>query len=71
MPVVDNYTVKVRWTKPYFMADEFTLGVPIIPRHVYSVDENGEPISFDYGSKEFAKGFNNHWANRRCAARAR
>lgn len=63
--VVDNYTVKVRWTKPYFLADDFTLGVGIIPRHVYSVDENGEPISFDFKSKEFADGFNNHWANTR------
>ena len=24
----------------------------------------GEPISFDFGSKEFADGFNNHWANK-------
>ena len=63
--VVDKYTVKVKWTKPYFLADEFTLGaVPIIPRHVYSVDENGEPISFDFSSKEFADGFNTHWANK-------
>ncbi len=61
--VVDDYTVKVRWTKPYFMAEEFTLGVAVLPRHVYSVDANGEPISFDFGSKEFADGFNNHWAN--------
>ena len=64
--VLDKYTVKVPWTKPYFLADEFTLvGFPIIPRHVYSVDENGEPISFDFSSREFAKGFNNHWANTR------
>jgi ABC-type transport system substrate-binding protein len=61
--VVDNHTVTIQWTKPYFMADEFTLSVQIIPRHVYSVDENGEPISFDFRSKEFADGFNNHWAN--------
>lgn len=62
--VIDDYTVKVKWSKPYFMADEFTLGVPIIPRHVYSVNEKGEPISFDFSSREFAEGFNNHWANR-------
>lgn len=63
--VVDNYTVKIRWTKPYFLAKEFTLGaVAILPRHVYSVNEKGEPISFDFTSKEFADGFNNHWANR-------
>jgi ABC-type transport system substrate-binding protein len=60
----DKYTVKVKWTKPYFQADEFTIGVPIIPRHVFSVDEKGNPISFDFTSKEFADGFNNHWANR-------
>lgn len=62
--VVDDYTVKVRWTEPYFLAEQFTLGaVPMIPRHVYSVDERGEPISFDFTSKEFADGFNVHWAN--------
>ncbi len=64
IPRGDKYTVKIKWTKPYFLADDFTLGVPIIPRHVYSVDKNGEPISFDFSSKEFATGFNNHWANR-------
>lgn len=64
--VVDDYTVKVKWTKPYFLAAEFTLaGFPIIPRHVYSVDEHGEPISFDFSSREFAEGFNSHWANTR------
>lgn len=62
--VVDDYTVKVRWTEPYFLAKQFTLGgVTMIPRHVYSVDEHGEPISFDFTSKEFADGFNTHWAN--------
>lgn len=61
--VVDDYLVKIKWTKPYFLADEFTLGIPIIPRHVYSVDKEGEPISFDFMSEEFAEGFNNHWAN--------
>jgi peptide/nickel transport system substrate-binding protein len=61
--VVDKYTVKVRWTKPYFLATEFTLGTPIIPKHVYSVDAKGEPISLDIQSEEFAKGFNDHWAN--------
>jgi ABC-type transport system substrate-binding protein len=46
------------------MAEDFTLNVPMIPRHVYSVNDKGEPISFDFSSKEFAEGFNNHWANR-------
>ena len=63
--LVDDYTVKIRWTEPYFLAKEFTLAsVAMIPRHVYSVDEHGEPISFDFSSKEFADGFNTHWANR-------
>ncbi len=62
--VVDDYTVKIKWSEPYFLADQFTLGgVTMIPRHVYSVDEHGEPISFDFTSKEFADGFNTHWAN--------
>ncbi len=64
--IVDDYTVEVRWTEPYFLAEQFTLGgIPMIPRHVYSVDERGEPISFDFTSKEFADGFNTHWANRK------
>ena len=60
----DPYTVKVRWVKPYFQADEFTIGINIIPMHVFSVDEKGQTISRDFSSKEFADGFNNHWANR-------
>ena len=61
--VIDKYTVKIRWKKPYFMANEFTLGIPIIPRHVYSRNEQGEPISLDFRSQEFAQAFNSHWAN--------
>jgi len=61
--VVDKYTVKIRWRKPYFLAKEFTLGVPLIPRHVYSVDENGDPVAFNMRLKEFADAFNKHWAN--------
>ena len=62
--VIDDYTVKIKWTKPYFQMKEFTLGaVAMMPRHVYSVDKDGRPISFDFTSQEFAKGFNNHWAN--------
>jgi ABC-type transport system substrate-binding protein len=60
----DKYTVKVKWLKPYFQADEFTLGIAVIPQHVFSVNEKGQPISRDFSSKEFADGFNNHWANR-------
>jgi ABC-type transport system substrate-binding protein len=64
--VVDDYTVKVKWTKPYFLAEDYTLSgdIYMMPRHVFSVNEKGEPISFDFSSKEFADGFNNHWANR-------
>jgi len=60
----DKYTVKFRWKKPYFLHKSFTLEIGIMPRHVYSVDEEGNPISLDFSSKEFAEGFNNHWANR-------
>jgi len=64
---VDKYTVTIRWKSPYFLAEDYTLwgggGNFIIPYHVYSVDEHGEPIAFDISSKEFADGFNNHWAN--------
>ncbi len=62
--VIDKYTVKIRWKKPYFMANEFTLGIPIIPRHVYSRNEQGQPISLDFRSQEFAQAFNSHWANK-------
>ena len=64
--VVDDYTVKIKWTKPYFLAQEFSLSgdIYMMPRHIFSVNEKGEPISFDFSSKEFADGFNNHWANR-------
>jgi ABC-type transport system substrate-binding protein len=61
--IVDKYTVKIRWTKPYMLATEWTLAIPIIPRHVFSVDEQGEPIALNYSLKEFADGFNQHWAN--------
>lgn len=64
---VDKYTVTIRWKTPYFLAEDYTLwgggGNFIIPYHVYSVDEHGDPIAFDISSKEFADGFNNHWAN--------
>ena len=60
---VDPYTVKIRWSEPYFLAKTWTIGIPILPRHVYSVDENGEPIALDFSLKEFADGFNMHWAN--------
>lgn len=60
----DKYTVKVKWTKPYFLHADYTLfGSHIIPRHVFSMDEKGQPISLDFSSKEFADGFNKHWAN--------
>jgi peptide/nickel transport system substrate-binding protein len=62
---VDDYTVRVRWKQPYFLAEEATLQVPIMPRHVYSVDRHGDLFSLDFSSKEFAAGFNNHWANTR------
>ena len=61
--VVDNSTVKVKWLKPYFNMEEATMDVDILPRHVFSVDKDGKPISFDFTSAVFAKGFNEHWAN--------
>ena len=61
---IDDYTVTVKWNEPYFLATEFTLGMYIMPEHVYGVDEHGEPISLDYrDSREFADAFNKHWAN--------
>ena len=56
--------MKVKWLKPYFQADEFTLGVAVIPQHVFSVNEKRRTDLRDFSSKEFADGFNNHWANR-------
>ncbi|HEV7282814.1 MAG TPA: ABC transporter substrate-binding protein [Pirellulaceae bacterium] len=63
---VSKYVVKIKWSKPYFMMDDWSLGNPefnIIPRHIYSVDKNGKLISLDFSSKEFATAFNDHWAN--------
>jgi len=61
---IDDYTVEVKWSEPYILSHEFTIGMMVIPRHVYSVDEHGEPVTFDFrNSKEFADLFNNHWAN--------
>ena len=62
LTVIDDYTFKVRWKKPYFLSESSTMQVQIIPRHVFSVDEQGDLISLDFSSKEFAEGFNNHWA---------
>lgn len=61
--VVDNSTVKVKWLRPYFNMEEATMDVDILPRHVFSVDKDGKPISFDFTSAVYAKGFNEHWAN--------
>lgn len=61
--VVDNSTVKIKWLKPYFNMEEASMDLEILPRHVFSVDKDGKPISFDFTSAQFAKGFNEHWAN--------
>ena len=62
--VIDPYNIKIQWTKPYLLVKDFTLGAPVMPRHVYGMDKNGEPISLDFrNSQEFADVFNNHWAN--------
>jgi ABC-type transport system substrate-binding protein len=65
LEVVDDYVFKIRWTKPYFLAEEATLLLAVIPRHVFSVDEHGDLISLDFSSREFAEGFNRHWASTR------
>ncbi len=65
LEIVDEYTFKVRWLKPYFLSEESTLLVAIIPRHVFSVDQHGDLISLDFSSREFAEGFNSHWASTR------
>ena len=69
--IVHKYTVKVRWTKPYMLATEWTLAVPIIPRHVFSVDEQGEPIALNYSLKELPRGSTSTGPTPGCAARAR
>lgn len=64
LTIVDKHTLRFQWLEPYFLSDLFTLATQVMPRHVYSVDANGEPISLDFrNSKEFADAFNNHWAN--------
>lgn len=61
--VIDKYTIKVIWKEPYFLSESFSLFIPIIPRHIYSVDQEGEPLSFDFSSEEFGRKFNEHWFN--------
>jgi len=63
--VVDDYTLKIKWAEPFFMADDITLNyVHMIPRHIFSVDENGKPITNDFSSQEFGKAIDNHWAGK-------
>jgi peptide/nickel transport system substrate-binding protein len=63
---LSRYEVEFRWLDPYFLCKEFTLAVPIIPRHVFSVDAEGKPLTDDFQhSREFAVAFNDHWANHR------
>ncbi len=62
LEIVDDYTFRVVWTKPYFLSRDSTLLVTIVPRHVFSVDKQGDLISLDFSSREFADGFNRHWA---------
>jgi ABC-type transport system substrate-binding protein len=69
LETIDEYTFKVRWKKPFFLADESTLMVAIIPRHVFSVDKHGDLISLDFSSEEFAEGMSRHCegeVKRRC-----
>jgi ABC-type transport system substrate-binding protein len=61
--VKDEYTVEIVWGEKYFNAKAVTLGMTVIPERVYGYDADGNVISHDYSSSEFAKGFNTHWAN--------
>jgi len=64
--VLGKYTLKVVWSKPYFNAKGVTLtSIPIIPEDVYAYDPEGNVLSHDYSSSEFAEKFNKHWANDR------
>ena len=68
LTIIDDYTLTIRWKKPYFLMKEYTLGgndMAIIPRHVFSVDADGRLISINHRSKEFGEAFNKHWANRK------
>lgn len=59
-----KYELTFKWKKPYFMLFEFSMGVGIVPKHVYSINEKGDLIAGgDATSKEFGEAFNKHWFN--------
>ena len=58
-----KYAVRFTWVKKYFLAEDFTLGFPIIPEHIFSMKEDGSPMPADVSSEEFATLFNDHWFN--------
>ncbi len=61
--VVDDYTAEIVWGEQYFDAKGVTLSMMIIPERVYGYDAEGNVLSHNYSSSEFAEAFNNHWAN--------
>ena len=58
-----KYQVRFTWSKKYFLAEDLTLGFPIIPEHIFSMKEDGSPMPADASSEEFGSLFNNHWFN--------
>ena len=65
--VLGSHTIRFHWKETYFKSLEQILGFEPIPRHLYSIDEKGEPLpgaDDPRNSPEFAEAFNKHWSNK-------
>jgi len=52
--LIDNYTVRFDYRKPYFLSLSFCGGIPLVPRHRYRIE------SFKGDQRSFAEFFNTH-----------
>ena len=57
--VLDDYTVRLTYSRQYWMAREFAGGFPVLPKHLYDADNI---LAKD--PQAFGKRFNEHPANR-------
>ena len=58
--LIDDYTVVVRWKKTLFHAIANTLGITVMPEHVYAYGEDGRR----FPEATLGQSFNDHYLNR-------
>ncbi len=77
--MIDNYTVKFTYSKPYFLALEFCGGMPIVPEHIFKKgDFNTHPnnrhpvgtgpyifLKWDTGGEIVLKRNSNYWGEKK------